>query len=245
MKTIPAYNELPIMVTVQSGDFIMGDDKFIYPAEKPAHKVTILKSFAMSKYQVTFIEYDLYCDSTGVKKPNDGGWGRDRRPVINVSWYEAIGYCEWLSIQTGHQYRLPTEAEWEYACRAGSTTNWCFGNNKNKLKHYAWYNENSGYKTHNVGEKRPNKFGLYDMHGNVSEWCADGVYDNYKGAPIDGSAWVNPYEHYSIIRGGSSFDTPIYCSSVLRLNCDRDIRDNDIGFRVVCELSENKQCKNT
>ncbi len=159
------------MVVVPAGEFMMGSNA--YDTEKPIHKVTIAKPFAIGKYQVTFEEYDKYCEATGTSKSTDQGWGRGKRPVINVSWEDVQEYCQWLSEQTGQDYRLPTEAQWEYACRAGSTTKWSFGNDENRLKDYAWYTDNSGSKTHPVGEKKPNAWGLYDMHGNVLEWCED------------------------------------------------------------------------
>jgi formylglycine-generating enzyme required for sulfatase activity len=231
----------PTMIVLPAGEFMMGDDNSGYDDEKPAHKVTISKPFAMSKYQVTFDDYDKYCDATGTKKPSDNDWGRGKRPVINVSWNDAQKYCQWLSEQTGYEYRLPTEAEWEYACRAGSSTKWCFGDDENQLQDYAWYGENSGDKTHPVGEKKPNKFGLYDMHGNVWEWCEDDWHENYDGAPTDGSArkkygsaWKNSNENRSLLRGGSWVLRCKYCRSAYRGGYYRGSRDGSYGVRLVC-----------
>ncbi len=122
----------PEMVWLPGGTFTMGDDKSDQENEKPAHQVT-LSHFAVGKYPVTFEEYDAFCDANGLKKPHDRGWGRGRRPVIYVSWDDAQAYCQWLSQQTGREYRLLTEAQWEYACRSGSDTAWCFGDDERKL----------------------------------------------------------------------------------------------------------------
>jgi formylglycine-generating enzyme required for sulfatase activity len=129
-----------------------------------------LNPYSIGKYPVTFEEYDYFCEATGREKPSDEGWGRGRRPVINVTAYDAEAYCEWLSKVTGKFYRLPTENEWEYACRGGSDGEYCFGDDVSQLVDYAWYSDNSEGKTHPVGEKKPNNYGLYDMHGNVWEW---------------------------------------------------------------------------
>jgi len=160
----------PELVQIPGGTFQMGSNE--YDNEKPVHTVTV-KSFAMGKYEVTFEEYDKFCEATGQSKPDDEGWGRGRRPVINVSWNDAKAYVKWLSEQTGKDYRLPTEAEWEYACRAGSVGKYSFGDDVSQLRNYGWYRGNSKGETHPVGEKQANKFGLYDMHGNVTEWIED------------------------------------------------------------------------
>ncbi len=168
----------PEMVWLPGGTFTMGDDKHDRDNEKPAHSVT-LNHFAVGKYPVTFDEYDVFCEATGRKKPDDRGWGRDRRPVIYVTWDDAQAYCQWLSQQTGQDYRLLTEAQWEYACRAGSETAWCFGDDERQLSQYAWYGEDwENGSTHLVGEKRANAWGLHDLHGNVWEWVQDG-YGSY------------------------------------------------------------------
>jgi Sulfatase-modifying factor enzyme 1 len=128
---------------------------------------------------VTFAEYDRFCEATRREKPQDRGWGRAERPVIYVSWEDAQAYCEWLSQETGERYQLATEAEWEYACRAGSDTRWYWGEEEAQLGDYGWYGKNSGGRTQPVGQKRPNAWHLYDMHGNVWEWCRDWYSGSY------------------------------------------------------------------
>ncbi len=197
----------PEMVLIPAGTFQMGsDDNSIYSDEKPVHTVS-LQSFAMGKYEVTFEEYDKFCDATKRDKPAAEGWGRGKRPVINVSWDDAKAYVKWLSEETGKDYRLPTEAQWEYACRAGSVGKYSFGDDVSQLGNYGWYDGNSGKQTHPVGEKQPNKFGLNDMHGNVREWLEDVYHDSYSGAPSDGSAWVNGDSNRHFLRGGSWGDS--------------------------------------
>jgi len=135
-----------------------------------------------------------------------------------------------LSEQTGEDYRLLTEAEWEYACRAGSTGKYCFGDDVNQLGNYGWYDKNSGSQTHPVGEKKANKFGLYDMHGNVWEWCEDVWHDNYNGAPVDGSAWVSGGDSkVHLLRGGSWGGSDIYLRCAFRLGDDTTTGGGSFG----------------
>ncbi|MCK5663309.1 MAG: formylglycine-generating enzyme family protein, partial [Thiotrichaceae bacterium] len=134
--------------------------------DESLHSITINK-FKMMVKAVTFDQYDQFCKATARKLLFDKGWGRGARPVINVSYWDAVDFAEWLSTQIGWACRMPTEAEWEYACRANSITRFCFGDSDGKLGEYAWYSGNSSSKTHSVGQKEPNAWGLYDMHGNV------------------------------------------------------------------------------
>ena len=205
---------------------------------RPVHKVKVeLTIFAIiGRYPVTFAEYDLFCEAVGRAKPKDKGWGREQRPVINVSWEDAAAYCQWLSQETGQPYRLPTEAEWEYACRAGSEISWCFGDDEAQLQDYAWYEKNSGNKTHPVGEKKANAWGLHDMHGNVWEGCADWYdADYYAVSPKN-----NPEDPESgsarVIRGGSSNDAPMFIRSAFRVRFTPDNSFNYLGFRLVLSL---------
>ncbi len=175
---LPDGTQGPAMVWLPGGTFTMGQDDSPHADEKPAHPVRV-GAFSIGQYPVTFAEYDRFCAATGCTQPQDRGWGRDRQPAINISWDDAQAYCVWLSGETGETYRLATEAEWEYACRAGSQTRWSYGDEESRLGDYAWYAENSGRKTHPVGEKRPNAWHLHDMHGNVWEWCQDWYAGDY------------------------------------------------------------------
>jgi formylglycine-generating enzyme required for sulfatase activity len=169
----------PEMVLIPAGSFMMGNPSGEGEGnEHPQHKVSV-DSFYMGKYEVTFEQYDIFCQQTGRSTPSNSGWGRGNRPVINVSWNDAVAFCDWLSKMTGKKYRLPTEAEWEYACRAGTNSKYSFGNSTGDLGLYGWYDGNSGGKTHPVGSLRPNPWGLHDMHGNVFEWCSDWYGSNY------------------------------------------------------------------
>jgi len=203
--------------------------------EKPVHEVSV-KRFAIGAYQITFAEYDQFAKATKREKPIDGvGWGRDNRPVIYVEWQDAVAYTKWLSQQTGHSYRLPTEAEWEYAARAGTETDYWWGNEigKNRANCRDSGSQWSGKQTSPVGSFEPNPYGLYDTVGNVWEWCADGWHENYEGAPTDGSVWKGGDESRRVLRGGSWYDHPCNCRAAVRDRDTSDDRDQDFGFRVV------------
>jgi formylglycine-generating enzyme required for sulfatase activity len=237
----------PEMVVIPPGSYLMGaadSDKDSFADEKPQHRVTIGQPFAIGRYTVTFHEYDRFCLATFRDKPDDKDWGRGRRPVINVSWDDAVAYCAWLSQQTGRTYRLPTEAEWEYATRAGTTTRWSCGNDEKMLKDYAWFQGNSGVymflfggMTHPVGEKRPNPWGLYDMHGNVREWAEDCWSNSYNGAPTDGSAWTQKTCQVRVLRGGSWYNVPRLLRSADRSRYGTGDRYDYLGFRVARALT--------
>ncbi len=227
--------EGPAMVALKGGVFTMGSNES--DREKPPHRVTV-PPFAIGRFAVTFGEYDAYCSAKGVKGTGDQGWGRGRRPAISVSRDDAQDYCGWLSEQTGAEYRLPSEAEWEFACRAGSQTRWSFGDEESALGAHAWFLGNSGEQTHPVGEKEPNAFGLYDMHGNVREWCQDAWNDDYSGAPSDGSAWMSGDESGAVLRGGSWLGSPGWLRSAYRDGGGRGGRGVSIGFRVARTLRE-------
>jgi hypothetical protein len=204
--------------------------------EKPIHQITFDHNFEIAKTPVTFEEYDLYCEDVNIEKSDDRGWGRGKRPVINVSWEDAQAYCKWLSKKTDKEYRLPTEAEWEYACRAGTTTKWSFGDDESKLEEYAWYDKNSNSKTHEVATKKENPWGLFDMHGNVWEWCEDDGVDNYNDIPRDGTAYKKNKDSNKVLRGGSWVNNASFTRSAYRVRWNPDIRSSIRGFRLLRTL---------
>ncbi len=212
------------MIFVEKGSFIMGDTWGDGDSkEKPIHKVTFTYDFYINKYQTTFDEYDAFCDATGKSKPDDEGWGRGSKPVINVSWWDAIDYCNWLSekeklpkaydnngnlldkngrvttdIAKVVGYRLLTEAEWEYAARGGNKSKWYKYAGSNNVNDVVWYFADE---TQEVGKKAPNELGIYDMSGNVWELCSDGYDIWYYGK----SPTTNPYNNSGssrVYRGG-------------------------------------------
>ncbi|MFN5977758.1 MAG: formylglycine-generating enzyme family protein, partial [Pseudanabaena sp.] len=214
------------LVDIPAGSFMMGSDE--YDSEKPIHQVT-LKAFKMGKYPITQKQY------LAVMGKNPSNFqGDENLPVEKVSWDDAVAFCKKLSEMTGQKVKLPSESQWEYACRAGSTGKYCFGDDVSKLENYAWYSENSGSKTHPVGEKLANSWGLHDMHGNVWEWCGDVWHENYNGAPTDGSAWLKDgSQNLHALRGGSWDNVVIGCRSSSRGRYNADKRYDNIGFRVV------------
>ncbi len=180
------------MVVIPAGTFQMGNIQGGHAKrEQPVHEVRIVKPFAIGRYEVTFEEYDSFAKATGRKLPDNRGWGRGRQPVINVSWHDAAAYAKWLSAQTAKRYRLPTEAEWEYAARGGTETRYWWGNDmvQGKANCIECGSQWDHKQTAPVGSFQPNPFGLHDTVGNVMEWVQDCRHENYKGAPADGSAW--------------------------------------------------------
>lgn len=232
----------PLMVVLPAGRFSMGSSALgmgAYDDERPAHEVSVRK-VALGRFEVTFQEWEsCFQDKECLRWPSDEGWGRENRPVINVSWEDVQGYLKWLNHKTGQTYRLPTEAEWEYAARAGSTSNYAFGNDEKVLGDYAWFSGNSGNQSHPVGEKKPNAFGLYDMHGGVWEWVQDCWHPNYQGAPATGVAWDTDCRsgNRRTVRGGGWNDTPRVVRSTYRYGYLSDGRSLSQGFRVARELS--------
>ena len=221
----------PEMVVIPPGRFMRGS-----PTNEPSPQlfVTIAEPFALGRYPVTFDEYDEFAATTGRVPPYDEGWGRGRQPVINVLWHDAQAYVAWLSERTGELYRLPSEAEWEYACRAGTTSRYCSGDTMHPG--LANYGRNVG-RTTPVGQYPANAFGLRDMHGNVWEWCADVWHDNYEGAPIDGTAWLEGVDgHRRVMRGGSWADDRNHLRAADRQMNDPIGRSSIIGFRVARTL---------
>ena len=239
------------MAYIPGGSFMMGShDNYKHGDwERPQHQVTI-RPFYMGKFTVTQKQWESVAKLPKIERKLklscscDKG---DNRPVERVSWYDAAEFCVRLSKATGKEYRLPSEAEWEYACRAGTTTPFHYGETiTNQLANYradkTYADEPKGEpvnQTTVVGQFPPNAFGLYDMHGNVEEWSQDISHWNYEGAPTDGSAWIddnNPFHYLRVLRGGSWFDAPWKCRSASHPRShQRDIR-NYRGFRVVCDL---------
>lgn len=238
--------ECPEMVVVTSGTFRMGGneaDPDQRPDELPAHPVTFKAPFAVGRFEITFAEWEACVAGGGCQanpEPEDEGWGRGRRPVINVSWNDAQTYVAWLTRKTARTYRLLTEAEWEYAARAGSETPYAFGvqlttqhanfNPGEVLEgSTALYRE----RTIPVGELPANPWGLHDMHGNVGEWVLDAWHEDYGGAPRDGSARLSDADDaLRVIRGGSWYKPAQDCRTSSRARDLPDHRSADIGFRV-------------
>jgi len=233
------------MVSIPGGKFLMGSPEGTgNPEEKPQHEVTV-QPFFMGKYQVTQEQWKIVAGFPKVNfnlQSNPSHFKGDNRPVEQVFWYEAVEFCARLSKKLGSDYSLPSEAEWEYACRAGSTTLFHFGDTI--TKRLVNYNRNYSFaespkgeyrgKTTPVGTFSPNAFGLYDMHGNVWEWCADTWHNNYQGAPDNGTAWMNENENQmQVLRGGSWYDTPASCRSSYRYSLSPDCSASCFGFRVV------------
>jgi eukaryotic-like serine/threonine-protein kinase len=213
------------LVKIPAGSFMMGSNE--YEDKKPPHRVT-LQEYWMGKYPVTQGQYEA------VMGKNPSYFKGANHPVERVSWGDAVAFCQKLSEMTGQRVSLPSEAQWEYACRAGSTGQYCFGDDESKLGEYAWFNRNSDGKTHPVGQKKANAWGLYDMHGNVWEWCADIWHENYKGAPEDGSAWVEGGKSFlRVLRGGSWYFSPRDCRSANRDWFFPEYGFDFNGFRLV------------
>ncbi|MCI5221958.1 MAG: formylglycine-generating enzyme family protein, partial [Candidatus Electrothrix sp. AR4] len=222
----------PEMIMLPGGRFKMGDIQGGGSGDAlPVHEVE-LDSFALSCYPITFEEYDLFCRATDRHKPKDNGWGRKRRPVFNVSWQDANNYCEWLSQITGKPYRLPTEAEWEYACRAGGESIYFFGNDEDRLGRYAWYSENADGRTHPVGKKGGNAWGLYDMYGNIWEWCSDSYDKNYyTDRPVRNPTGAEQGAG-RVLRGGSWDSGERFIRSSFRFCLSPGLRIIRVGFRI-------------
>ena len=209
--------------------------------EGPQHLVNITEALAVGKFEVTFEEWDACIADNGCSRtPEDEGWGRAMRPVINVTWTDAKSYVAWLGEKTGHEYRLLSEAEWEYAARAGTNTPFSFG--ATITADQANYNANYAYGSSQVGMYRKqtlpvgsfpaNAFGVHDMHGNVWEWVEDCWNDNYAGAPADGLAWKSGICNGPVLRGGSWVDFPGNLRSANRGRNYAEDWDDDFGFRV-------------
>jgi formylglycine-generating enzyme required for sulfatase activity len=270
--TVPESKVSFSMLPIPAGSFHMGCDSEEAGAaagESPSHEVQV-SGFWMGAHEVTWDEYQLYqldgvANVDGVTGPTppyvpmNFGMPVEGHPAISMTQYAARQYCKWLSIKTGHFYRLPTEAEWEYACRAGSTTPYSFASDSEALAEYAWYFDNSNDSYHPVGLKKPNGFGLFDMHGNVSEWVLDGFNAELYAARAtagdvaeDPLLWANT-EYGRVVRGGSWDDDPELLRSAARRVSNEDWKQDDpqmpqsiwyltsarfVGFRIVRPYDE-------
>jgi len=247
----------PPMIVVPSGQFVMGS-----PAsetgradnEGPQHTVVIARAFAIGKYEISFDDWEQCVTDRRCAAANDSGFGRGKRPVINVSNEHAQGYVAWLSEKTKQKYRLPSEAEWEYAARAGTETVHYWGQSPDVACTYAnVFNRSTREKykdadrkafrcddgfveTAPVGSLKPNKFGLYDMLGNVWEWVEDCWNGSYAGAPADGGAWKAGDCSKRVLRGGGWYYGPNNLRAAKRLKSEPQRQGNDVGFRVARTL---------
>ena len=224
------------IVVIPPGEFDMGSAE--KPSEGPTHRVTIGKAFAIGRREVTFAEWDQ-CLAAGACKhnPSDQGWGRADRPVINVSWDDAKEFVAWLSQKTGQTYRLPSEAEWEYAARAGTRTPFWWGRDAGAARAQCeGCGSPASRQTSSAASFRPNGFGLYDTAGNAAEFVEDCWNDNYRNAPKDGAAWTSGDCHLRVLRGGNFTSKPADVRSSARFRYDSDVRYYANGFRVARDL---------
>lgn len=240
------FSALPTLINIPIGEFNMGS-----PNAQSVRKVTISTTFSMSQHEITFEQYDYFIwrmKQAGIKKfiddheteylyPYDQAWGRSNRPVIYVSWNDALSYSNWLSKQVNQQCRLPSEAEWEYAAKSGTKTNYFWGDEvgKNKANCMRCGSEWDNKQSAPTGSFEPNKFGLHDMHGNVWEWVQDPWHNDYKDAPDSSAPWeVDGDMNRRVLRGGSWSVPPNGLHSTYRLDYGPDSRLSSFGFRIVC-----------
>jgi formylglycine-generating enzyme required for sulfatase activity len=235
-ETFKDCSDCPELVVVPPGDFVMGSNDT--PYEKPERTISIRKPFAIGRREVTFAEWDLCADAGACKhRPDDHGWGRGDRPVINVSWDDTKLFVAWLSQKTGQKYRLPSEAEWEYAARAGTRTPFWWGKDAGSGRAQC---DTCGNPTTKqivaTGSFRPNGFGLYDTSGNAAEWVEDCWNDNYRNAPKDTAAWTSGDCRLRVLRGGNFLSKATEIRSASRFRYDVDVRYYANGFRIVRDL---------
>ena len=230
--------DCPEMVEVPAGTFIMGHDGR-HALEGPAHTVTIARPFAIGVYEVTYDEWQACFDDGGcARMPDDHNWGQGRRPVININWQESHTFTQWLSDKTGYRYRLPSEAEWEYAARAGTTTIYWWGDEvgENLGNCRDCKSQWSKKETAPVGSFTPNPFGLYDVHGNVWEMTQDCWNETHTGAPNDGAARHDGDCTYRTMRSGSWYYFSKNSRSSWRFRNDARIKSYGVGFRILREI---------
>jgi formylglycine-generating enzyme required for sulfatase activity len=227
----------PLLIAVTPGNFMMGNDTDD-PSEKPVHRVTIGHGYALSKYAVTVAQWNACANAGGCPRLSSENNSAPNAPVRDLSWDDAQQYIKWLTKVSGKPYRLPTEAEWEYAARGGSATRYWWGNDMRKGTANCkdcgppWHIEAPD----DVGSFPANPYGFYDMAGGVWEWVSDCWHNTYKNAPVDGSAWDEPNCETRVIRGGSWRDGAGYMLSATRFKYDSSVRYNANGFRVARDL---------
>jgi formylglycine-generating enzyme required for sulfatase activity len=226
--------QCPEMVLIPAGVFEMGSTE-MFDFEAPVHQVSIRKAFYIGRREVTFEEWDACVAEGGcTQRPDDRGLGRARRPATDLDWDDAKGYTAWLSQKSGQTYRLPTESEWEYAARAGTTTTYPWGRTVEKDRaNCIGCTSDPLRKAIDTGSFQPNAFGIFDMAGNAAEWVEDCWNETYRGTPTDGSAWTKPLCRERVLRGGSFNNDPRYLRSAARFKYDHDVRFYTNGFRVV------------
>jgi formylglycine-generating enzyme required for sulfatase activity len=236
--------DCPEMVVLPAGMFVMGsppDEKGRHESEGPQHEVRISKPFAVSRFEATFDNWEACVSYGDCPAVGDSGFGHGQQPVINLSWADAQHYVAWLVRMTGKAYRLLSEAEWEYAARAGTQTTYSWGNEigKGNANCKGCGSQWDDLQTAPVGSFAANPFGLHDMHGNVFEWVEDAWHDGYQGAPSDGSVWIEAGDvNRRRVRGGSWDYDPNYLRSATRAWFHPDERDGSIGFRVARALDQ-------
>lgn len=235
-RTLRDCSFCPELALIPAGSFEMGSNE-MFEFEKPVHQVTIRAPFYLGTREVTFAEWDACVDQGGCgQRPNDRNLGRGGRPVTDVSWEDANAYAAWLSAKTGRKYRLPSEAEWEYAARAGSKATYPWGQNLDKeMANCLGCNAQQRRQAIETGQFPPNAFGLYDMAGNAAEWVADCWSESYRTTPRDGSAHTAPGCRERVLRGGSFNNDPRYLRSAARFKYEADVRFYTNGFRVLRE----------
>jgi formylglycine-generating enzyme required for sulfatase activity len=226
----------PQLVTVQGGTFTMGDDQGVgQDNEQPTHEVT-LSTYQISKTEVTVAQYRRYCNARGVSMPEEPSWGwQSSHPIVNVSWNDAINYCDWLSEELDQNINLPTEAQWEFAARGGTKSKGYKYAGGRSIASVGWFIDSSGGKTHEVASKKANELGLYDMSGNVGEWCLDWYDGDYYGnSPAKNPKNTSKGKRtYRVRRGGSWNNSATYCRVSNRSGDEPTSGDCHIGFRVV------------
>lgn len=230
----------PKVEKIAPATFQMGDINSAGDAnESPVHEVKIPVGFYFSKFEVTFAQFDRFAKATDRALPPDNGWGRGNRPVVNVSWYDAKAYTAWLTEQTGAEYRLPTEIEWEYSARAGSPTAYWYGDQVQPGYSVcdSCGSQWDGVSTAPVGSQASNPLGIFDMHGNVAEWVEDCYHSSYEGAPLTNQVWLSDQCDGRVLRGGSWYDVPSVGRSATRYRAVPTLRASNWGFRVVRLIS--------